>query len=263
MSNFTQTFTVPEEAKTVQFKLIGAELGASDFAPPDAFEVALLNANTNESLVTDNDLTATDSLLNIQNDGTAYFSDKVRIGGAASGEIIELNKSHTVTVDISHLAAGTEATLYFDLLGFGEVDSRVVIDDVLLSDQNLIPPVAVGDTATTTQGQPVIIDILNNDRDDDGTIAVNSIQIQTKPDNGFVVVRDDGTVSYIPDTGFAGEDSFTYVVQDNDGQFSEPATVEVTELQIWWAMSNSENDKLLVLLFAHPTGDRFHGIKED
>ncbi|MGD1919506.1 MAG: Ig-like domain-containing protein [Pleurocapsa sp.] len=26
--------------------------------------------------------------------------------------------------------------------------------------------------------------------------------------------------SYIPDAGFAGEDSYTYVVQDNDGQFS-------------------------------------------
>ena len=64
-SNFTQTFTVPESAKTVQFKLIGAELGASELAPPDAFEVALLDANTNESLVTDNELTETDSLLNI------------------------------------------------------------------------------------------------------------------------------------------------------------------------------------------------------
>ena len=218
LSNFTQTFTVPESAKTVQFKLIDAELCTSELSPLDAFEVALLDTNTNESLVTDNDLTQTDSLLNIQNDGTAYFSDKVRIGDAASGEIIELDRSHTITVDISHLAAGTEATLYFDLLGFGDIDSRVVIDDVLLSDQNLIPPVAVGDTATTIQGQPVMIDILNNDRDDDGIVATNSVQIQTEPDNGFVIPREDGTVSYIPDTSFAGEDSFTYMVQDNDGQ---------------------------------------------
>ena len=43
-----------------------------------------------------------------------------------------------------------------------------------------------------------------------------------------MIPREDGTVSYIPDTGFAGTDSFTYVVQYNDGQFSEPATVEVT-----------------------------------
>ena len=68
LSNFTQTFTVPEEAKTIQFKLIGAELGASELAPPDAFEVALLDANTNESLTAVSDLSNTDFLLNIQND---------------------------------------------------------------------------------------------------------------------------------------------------------------------------------------------------
>ena len=33
-SNFTQTFTVPEEAKTIQFKLIGAELGGSELSLP-------------------------------------------------------------------------------------------------------------------------------------------------------------------------------------------------------------------------------------
>jgi large repetitive protein len=117
LSNFSQTFTVPEAAKTIQFKLVETELGASELAPPDAFEVALLDAKTKESLVTVNDLTETDSLLNIQPDGTAHFSDRVRIGGATSGEIINLDKSRTVTIDISDLTPGTEATLYFDLIG--------------------------------------------------------------------------------------------------------------------------------------------------
>ncbi len=228
LSNFTQTFTVPEEAKTLQFKLVETELGTSELVPPDAFEVALLDADTNESLVSDHDLTATDSLLNIQNDGNTYFNDKVRIGGAASGDLLDLDKSRTVTIDISHLAAGTEATLYFDLLGFGDVDSRVVIDDVRLSDKNLLLPIALDDTANTTQGQAVEIDILANDTDDDGVIATNSVEIQTEPSNGSVIPRPDGTVSYIPGTRFAGTDSFTYVVQDNDGQFSAPATVDVT-----------------------------------
>jgi large repetitive protein len=116
-SNFTQTFTVPEAAKTIQFKLVETELGASELAPPDAFEVALLDADTQESLTTETGLTETDSLLNIQPDGTAHFSDRVRIGGATSGEIINLDKSRTVTIDISDLTPGTEATLYFDLIG--------------------------------------------------------------------------------------------------------------------------------------------------
>ena len=228
LSNFTQTFTVPEEAKTIQFKLIGAELGASELAPPDAFEVALLDADTNESLTAVSDLSNTDSLLNIQNDGTAYFSDKVKIGGATSGEIIGLDRPRTVTVDISDLTAGTEATLYFDLLGFGDVDSRVVIDDVRLSDQFLLPPVANDDTATVNQGETVAIDILANDTDDDGTLDLDSVQIITEPANGTATVNNDGTVSYTPSDRFVGEDSFTYTVADNDEQQSETASVNIT-----------------------------------
>ena len=228
LSNFTQTFTVPESAKTIQFKLIGAELGASELAPPDAFEVALFDADTNESLTAVSDLSNTDSLLNIQNDGTTYFSDKVRIGGATSGEIIGLDRPRTVTVDISDLTPGSQATLYFDLLGFGDADSRVVIDDVRLSDQFLLPPVANDDTATVTQGETVEIDILANDTDDDGTLNPDSVQITTEPANGTATVNDDGTVSYTPGDRFVGEDSFTYVVQDNDEQQSETATVDIT-----------------------------------
>ena len=227
-SNFTQTFTVPEDAKTVQFKLIGAELGASELLPPDAFEVALIDANTNQPLVSNTGLTQTDSLLNIQNDGTAYFSDKVRISGATSGEIIGLDKPRTVTVDISDLTPNTEATLYFDLLGFGAADSRVVIDDVRLSDQFLLPPVANDDTATVVQGETKAIEVLANDTDEDGTIATDSIQIASQPANGTVIVNNDGTVDYTPNEQFVGEDSFTYTVIDSDSQQSEIATVNVT-----------------------------------
>ena len=239
LSNFTQTFTVPESAKTIQFKLIGAELctlpspnrrgaGGEVLSPPDAFEVALLDASTNESLIAVSDLSNTDSLLNIQNDGTAYFSDKVRIGGATSGEIIGLDRPRTVTVDISDLTPGTEASLYFDLLGFGDADSRVVIDDVRLSDQFLLPPVANDDTATVTQGETVEIDILANDTDDDGTLDPDSVEITTEPANGTVTVNNDGTVSYTPSDRTIGEDSFTYTVQDNDEQQSQTATVDDT-----------------------------------
>jgi large repetitive protein len=209
-SNFSQTFTVPEAAKTIQFKLIETELGASDLAPPDALEVALLDADTQESLTSETGLTETDSLLNIQPDGTAHFSEQVRIGGATSGDVINLDKSRTVTIDISDLTPGTEATLYFDLLGFGDVDSRVVIDDVRLSDQNLLPPVATDDRATTSQGEAKVIDVLANDSDDDGTIVPESVQIRTglgtwgfgdlggATAHGTVRVNQDGTLSYTP-----------------------------------------------------------------
>ena len=219
LSNFTQTFTVPEDANNLQFTLVEIGLGSENASsappassaspafptPPDSFEVALLDPLTLTPLVnTDIGLTETDALLNIQNDGTTYFSNNVRISGVNTGEIIDYTQSRTISIDISHLAAGTEATLYFDLLGFGAIDSRIVIDDVKLTEQIFLAPITTDDTATTDQGRSVIIDILNNDRDDDGAIATNSVQIQTQPNNGSVIKLPDCTVSYVPDIGFAG-----------------------------------------------------------
>ena len=178
LSNFTQTFTVPEDANNLQFTLVEIGLGSENASsappassaspafptPPDSFEVALLDPLTLTPLVnTDIGLTETDALLNIQNDGTTYFSNNVRIGGVNTGEIIDFTQSRTISIDISHLAAGTEATLYFDLLGFGAVDSHVVIDDVKLTEQVFLAPITTDDVATTDQGRSVIIDILNND----------------------------------------------------------------------------------------------------
>ncbi len=167
LSNFSQTFTIPEDANNLQFTLVDVDLAnpSSTFTtPPDSFEVALLDPLTLTPLVnTDIGLTETDALLNIQNDGTTYFSNNVRIGGVNTGEIIDYTQYRTISIDISHLAAGTEATLYFDLLGFGAVDSHVVIDDVKLTEQIFLAPITTDDTANTDQGRSVIIDILSND----------------------------------------------------------------------------------------------------
>ncbi|PSF28557.1 hypothetical protein C7H19_24555, partial [Aphanothece hegewaldii CCALA 016] len=71
LSNFTQTFIIPESAKTLQFTLTATELGHSHLAPPDAFEVALLDANTLTPLVgTSIGLSQTDSFFNLQANGT-------------------------------------------------------------------------------------------------------------------------------------------------------------------------------------------------
>ncbi|MBD2004465.1 MULTISPECIES: hypothetical protein [Cyanophyceae] len=78
LSNFSQTFIVLQAAKYLQFTLLDTTLGTSPLDPPDAFEVALLDTNTYTSLVgTATGLTQTDSFLNIQHDGKAYFSSQV------------------------------------------------------------------------------------------------------------------------------------------------------------------------------------------
>ncbi|KNC66851.1 hypothetical protein AC626_14535, partial [Pseudoalteromonas rubra] len=92
------------------------------------------------------------------------------------------------------------------------------------------PPVAVNDSATTTQEVPVAIDVLANDSDSDGSLNYNSLTVVSAPTNGNVAL-DTAELSgfiYTPQSGFSGSDSFTYQVQDNEGSLSNTATVTIT-----------------------------------
>jgi hypothetical protein len=102
-SNFSQSFIIPEGAKYLQFTLKNTTLGANTpTSPGDAFEVALLNANTKQSLInTVTGLTQTDSLLNIQNDGTAYTSNKVTVVNTTPNNKLTLNQPLTFKVDLT------------------------------------------------------------------------------------------------------------------------------------------------------------------
>ncbi|MCC5615423.1 PKD domain-containing protein [Nostoc sp. CHAB 5836] len=229
-SNFTQTFIIPSHAKYLQFTLKNTTLGANTpTAPGDAFEVALLNPNTKQSLInTVTGLTQTDSLLNIQNDGTYYTSNKVTLVNTTPNSTLTLNQPLTFKVDLTGIQAGTTATLYFDLLGFGAKDAKVVLDNVILLDNDFIAPVANNDRATTNQTQPVTINILRNDTDADSSINPTTLTIQTNPSNGAIAIKGDGTVTYTPNPTFVGTDTFTYTITDTDGLTSNTATVNIT-----------------------------------
>jgi hypothetical protein len=69
MSGITQTFVKPDGIVGLRFTIDGAqfaESGTADgSAPPDAFEVALLDATTGQSVAGTAPLSGTDALLNI------------------------------------------------------------------------------------------------------------------------------------------------------------------------------------------------------
>ncbi|MBI2477762.1 MAG: tandem-95 repeat protein, partial [Planctomycetia bacterium] len=90
------------------------------------------------------------------------------------------------------------------------------------------PPLANADAATTKQGIPVLISVLANDTDSDGTIVNTSVAISQQPANGAVAVSSTGVVTYTPDSAFSGTDTFKYTVRDNVGGVSAPGTVTVT-----------------------------------
>lgn len=80
------------------------------------------------------------------------------------------------------------------------------------------------DDAATAEGEAVDVVILDNDTLPTGEPIV---EVVDAPQNGTVAQNPDGSVTYTPDAGFAGEDTFTYTVSVGDCT-SDLATATVT-----------------------------------
>lgn len=101
-------------------------------------------------------------------------------------------------------------------------------------------PDAINDTASTNQGQSVTIAVLDNDKPNgDGQAPdPSTVSVATDPHHGKAVAdTTSGKITYTPDAGFSGTDSFTYQVCAGveiptagraATQFCDIATVNVT-----------------------------------
>ena len=88
-------------------------------------------------------------------------------------------------------------------------------------------PEAFDDAAVTHPGVAVEINLLANDFDPEGALDTGSVTLQTMPGNGSAMVDANGVLTYTPNGGFIGTDTFTYVVRDLAGNTSGEATVSV------------------------------------
>ncbi len=144
----------------------------------------------------------------------------ISVSTPTNGSVTD-NGDGTVTYTPNTGYTGTDTFTYTVDDGNGGTDSATVTINV--GDGNR-PPEAVDDTATSTGGT-VVIDVLGNDTDPDA----DPLTITELGDSagGDAVLNEDGTVSYTPDDGFTGEDTFTYTVSDGNGG-TDTATVTVT-----------------------------------
>jgi uncharacterized repeat protein (TIGR01451 family) len=85
------------------------------------------------------------------------------------------------------------------------------------------PPAVPDKTATAKPGTPVKIALPTVD-ENGKPVTVTSVGMAK---HGTVKLNDDGTVTYTPDDGYTGADSFSYSVVDADGNVAS-ASIEVT-----------------------------------
>ncbi len=99
-------------------------------------------------------------------------------------------------------------------LGDGRGGSATGMVTVTVTRPNTAPGAGT-DLVGTAFETPVTVDVLANDSDPDG----DPLQIESLgfPAHGHLAINGDGTLTYTPDAGFTGEDSFTYTVVDQRG----------------------------------------------
>jgi lysophospholipase L1-like esterase len=108
----------------------------------------------------------------------------------------------------------------------GILDSNVATVSLLIAAVNDTPQVT-DDSALSNYHTQTDIDVLQNDRDIDGDSL--SIVAVTQGANG--TVQNNGTsLSYLPDAGFYGTDSFTYTVSDGQGGTAMGTVSVITQL---------------------------------
>ncbi len=91
------------------------------------------------------------------------------------------------------------------------------------------PPVAADDRATVNEDESVSIAVLANDSDADGALVRGTVTIARGPSHGTATPQPaSGDVTYVPASGFCGEDELTYTVEDDDGAPSSEARVVVS-----------------------------------
>lgn len=101
--------------------------------------------------------------------------------------------------------------------GVGTVNDEVLIDDVeLIYNPVNEQIVANDDVASTFEDVAVVVPVLDNDTDAENDIDGNSLVILTQPLYGSVSVNTaTGEITYTPDPGYFGNDSFEYTICDN------------------------------------------------
>jgi fibro-slime domain-containing protein/RHS repeat-associated protein len=104
-----------------------------------------------------------------------------------------------------------------------ESEAALVTINVQQSNQ---APTACNDNVTTMYMTAVDINVLDNDDDPDTGDTLSILSIEQEPLHGTAVINGN-YITYTPFALFGGQDSFTYVTQDNSGLPSNEATVTI------------------------------------
>ncbi|WGF86985.1 Ig-like domain-containing protein [Marinivivus vitaminiproducens] len=174
---------------------------------------------TNDSAETEADTPVTIAIL--ANDKPAGKLSIAQVGRPAHGSVgFGANQSLVYTPDAGF--TGDDSFTYVAMTADGKSGQGVVTVRVTAKTKT---PTARADTASTTAGTPVVIPVLANDIEPGGLPL--SVAALSAPTQGSITLNADQTITYTPDAGYVGQDSFSYTCASPSGLRST-TTVTVT-----------------------------------
>jgi hypothetical protein len=210
----TFTYTISDGRGGTDTATVTVEVQTEENNPPDALDD---EAETPQGTPVTIDVLANDS----DPEGTELTIIDVEQPAEGTVEIVN---NQLVYTPADGQAPGDVTFFYHVQDEDGEEATAQVTVTVTEGSSENNDPDAVNDDRTTEVNTPIEINVLGNDTDpDDDTLTVIST---TNGLNGTVEINADGTVTYTPETGFIGSDTFTYTISDGNGG-EDTATVTV------------------------------------
>ena len=156
----------------------------------------------------------------------------------ADADTLSVTAVTTPTSGTAAITSGTTTTVtYTPNANFNGTDSfDYTVSDGTDTDTGTVnltvtavndPPVAVNDSASTAEDTAININVISNDTDVEGdTLSVTAV---TTPTSGAaaIVAGSTTTITYTPNAGFTGTDSFTYTVSDGTDTDTGTATINI------------------------------------
>lgn len=133
---------------------------------------------------------------------------------------------------------GTDTFTYEVCDEAGNCDTGQVTIEVRETGATNSPPVANSDSTVVFQNGSVNGQLLSNDGDANGDAIVLRTAPVSNPANGSVIIRNDGTYTYTPNSGFIGTDSFEYEICEEQGA----CDTAVVTIQVVANINGSVND---------------------
>ena len=169
------------------------------------------------------------------------ISDGIGLSVLHNGVLLESNRRHVWSWGVP--------TNYVEV----KKQSYYITQDGLTRFNN--EPIAYVDHYTLNQDENLVVEaengLLSNDFDFDGNSLLS--ELSEFCNNGFVFLSEDGSFEYIPDTGYSGQDSFSYRAFDKGGHsIKTRVTLDITSIT---SVTDFTKEQITANVYPNPTSN--------